>query len=225
MQFSKRTSYLNDEDIIDELINNEKTIKSRKKISDIICSNLNYFSLVPSLIYNATWIFVIKSALEKMGSEEPSLEKAIEGCSEIYNWAHYTLTWTIISFLKALFLLFCVKMCIGEGDDCNIICLAIKIITSVVPSLIFVFKLPLYVNNYNLFNKNSIDLEVAGGNMSQMDGLKFSCDQLANNLNIFYRWEYAYVIFILFIFCGIPAGAICMCLKEAWKSRGYTKCD
>jgi hypothetical protein len=215
MKLSKRSSYVIDEETIDDLINSEYNQKPSKRITDLICSLLNYFSLIPTLIYNIAWFFAFKRVLENMGGDllPIDLDKDIQGCTEMYDWANFCITWITISFFKAVFLLTIVRSCCGAENDCNICCLLIKCVSSLIPSIIFVIRIPDIVNNYKAFNVN----------MNMNLKMKDMCDELSNSIYLYYNWEYAYILFIMFIFCFIPTGVILMCLKELWKSRAYSK--
>ncbi len=216
MRMTKRSSYQNDEEVINELLKDENTPRRKTKIADLILSLINYISLIPTLVYSAIWYYYLKTSLEYFVNEDALLEGQIQGCVELYHWVNYCLTWSMISFLKATFLLACVKLCFGGENDCNMCCLIIKSISTVIPSIIFVLKLPDTVNNYKIYNTNVMDFK-------ENDMLKVGCDNMANTLSLYYKWEYSYVLSVLFLFCFVPAGAICMCLKEVWKSRGYNK--
>lgn len=217
MSLIKRNSAHNDEEIINEYLKAESAnYNSKKKFTDLLCSLVNYFSLVPTLAYNTIWFFVFKRVLEKFGEALPhNIDTEIQGCSDIYNWLNYALSWNIICFSKALILLSCVKFCCGGENDCNMCCLLIKSLTSLIPSMMFVIKIPEIVSNYKTYTIN------LSSSINQT--IQINCDNLANELNLFYRWEYAYILFLVSLFCLIPFGAVLMCLKEFWKSRGYNK--
>ena len=215
MRLTKRSSYESDEALINELLKKE-TNRKKTKFTDVLCSLLNYFSLIPTLIYSAIWFVYLKSTLDLFIHDE-ALIGNIQGCMELYHWVNYALSWTIISFLKAVFLLTCIKFCCGGENDCNICCLVLKCTSTVIPSIIFVLHIPDYVNKYKNYNSNIL-------NLTKVDeSLKHGCDNMANVLSLYYKWEFSYMIFVLFTFCVIPAGALCMCFKEIWKSRGYNK--
>jgi hypothetical protein len=216
MRMTKRSSYQEDEEVINKLLENEMNQRRKTKFTDFLCSLINYVSLIPTLIYSAVWYFYLKSVLENFINEDALLQGQVQGCLELYQWVNYCLTWTMISFFKAVFLLTCVKLCCGGENDCNLCCLLIKSISSLIPSIIFVLKLPDTINNYNVYNTNVIELK--DNNL-----LKIGCDNMASTLSLYYKWEYSYVLFVLLLFCLIPAGAMAMCFKEIWKSRGYNK--
>lgn len=184
---------INDEDInFDELLKENKN----KKTTDVICGLLNYFSLIPTLIYNIIWFFYFRSILENLNEQEVYTQ-----CPDMFNWNHYALNWVIISFFKALFFLCFARLCCGDENDCNMICLLIKSLTSLVPAIIFTIKMPDHINAYR-----STD----------------ACIQLENTAKLFYKCEYIYVLFILILICFVPfLGAFGMGLKEYLKSRSY----
>lgn len=190
-----------DEDIIDEFLENE----SHKKKIDFRCDLINYFSLFPTLIYNVYFFLHLKNILENIQESE------IDTCSDLFHWTNYTLTWCIFSFLKALFFLFVVKLCIGNENDCNIFCLLLKILTSLVPSIVFILNIPDYTNKF----QNS--------KIENLSNAEQHCLNMTVALNYFYKWEYAYILFILFIVLSIPCSTFIMGLKEYIKSRGYSK--
>ncbi len=204
MSFSKSPS----NDAILRDLNREKPCK---RITDILCYLSNYISLVPTLIYNVIWFFTFRDVILSVGGEIlfSEIETNIKGCADLYNWANYSMTWTTISFYKALFLLAIVKICCGSENDCNIFCLLIKSITSLIPTIIFVLNVPDIVKLYRSYNMNNIS------------ELKDKCDILADTIQRYYRYEYLYMLSILLAFSLIPIGAMLMCLKEVWKTRGY----
>lgn len=191
----KNTKETDTEDI-DEYLKN--TYQSKRKIvSDKLFGMLNYISLIPTLVYNIGWLYLFKNHLLIFGEEDSS------ACPEIFNWVNYIVTWLIINALKALFLLFCVQACVGDEFECKVICVIVKMLTSLIPAIIFVIKLPDYL--YGDFKNKH-------------------CHQLVNDLHTFYKWEYAYVLFILCLFCLVPFGAIGMGIKEYLKSRTDKEC-
>jgi hypothetical protein len=198
MKKSQSFHYGNEDDLLNEIIKNERKVK----VTDIICSLINYFSLIPSIIYNTAWFFYLKSILEEMNENDISV------CNAIFNWTNYATSLCIFPTIKALILLFCIKICVGEENDCNIFCFIVKMLTSFVPSILFVILIPNNINNYRI---HLGDIEVK------------ECDKMSRTLNTFYKLEYAYMITILVLFCLIPFGAIATGFKEYWKSRGYNK--
>jgi hypothetical protein len=190
---------IDQEEYLDNLL---KETPKKRKATDIICSLINYFSLIPTLIYNVIWYFYLKNILESV------YEIDLTSCSEIYNWNNYALAWTIVSSIKAFVFLFCSKACFGNENDCNICCLIMKTFTSLLASIIFVIKIPdNFIKAYQIQSDNSDEMK--------------KCEELNNSIRLFYKCEYAYILFILFLFCCIPLGGIAAGLKEYYKSRGY----
>jgi hypothetical protein len=198
---------------------NIEKIKSHDgKVTDYLCSIITYFSLIPTIIYNLVWFFTFRNILENFEKLKFSHNQSeIRGCTAIYNWGNNLILWTIISFFKAIFLLLGSKLCCGDENDCNMLCIIIKSLTSFIPGIIFIYILPDVVHNYSFYTHNHISVS---GEFSKMQSI---CDELATAIYKYYTWEYSYVILILLIFCFIPFAAGCMCVKEIWKSRGYSK--
>lgn len=181
---------------IEEFEYNPKTPKDKKhKISDICFNLITYISLIPTVTYNILWIYFIGSALIHIQEEN------IQTCKEIVIWTKYAFIWSIIATIKACFFLCFVQYCCGNENDCSFFCLLVKSITSFIPSLIFLFKMPYTLNPSKLSTSE--------------------CEHISL-LNYYYiNFEYSYVIFFLSIICLIPLGAILVGLKEAWRSRKY----
>lgn len=183
------------------------------KLTDYICSILNYLSLIPTVIYNLIWFFYFRDILENLDNLNLQNEGIdLTGCDAIYKMANNIIFWTIVSFLKGVILLLCSKVLCGNENDCNILCLIIKILTSFIPAVIFTYILPGLLSNYSFIETNHSDMFIKG---------KFLCENLAQTIHKFYTWELRYVIAILFCVCFIFFAAGCMCLKEIWRSRGY----
>jgi hypothetical protein len=187
------------------------------KITDYLCSMLNYFSLIPTLTYNLVWYFHFRNVLEEFYKLNifHSDQIVIKGCKSIYDWGNIIVLCTIISFIKGLLFLLCSKLICGDENDCNVLCLIIKSLTSFIPGIVFIYILPDIFYNYSFVeNKNELS-------SNDYIIIKSLCDKTAKAIYKYYKWEYFYVIFIVFIFCFIPFVAGLMCLKEIWKSRGY----
>lgn len=218
MRDRKSSTYLDQNELNLLLDNENKKNNKRKKITDAICYLIHYISLIPTVVYNTVWFFYLKSLLEKADIFLDSIDKIQnKSCHDIINWTNYAFAWTIIANIKAILLLVCAKFCCGQENDCNMFCLLIKSLTSLIPSFIFVIKIPDYVKSYN-YSSETIPI-----NNEANHNLTILCDNIANTISSFYHWEYGYVLFALSIFCLIPLGAACMGLKEYWKSRGYNK--
>jgi|LauGreDrversion4_2_1035121.scaffolds.fasta_scaffold350964_1 hypothetical protein len=219
MQHKARSSYLNDEDAISQTLQQESALRNKTKFTDWLFSSLIYIILIPTLIYNAVWYFNLKSSLLLLTNEDWINENRIQGCGDVFNWVNYSLTWVIICFFKALFLLLCYSVCCSGENDCTMVCVMFKSLTSLLPSLIYIVKIPEYVKNYQVYSINAINLTGVD------ETLRASCDLMASTLFSYYRWEYSYMIFLLGVFCFILAVAACMCLKELWKGLNYHKED
>jgi len=180
-----------DEQILENLKNSSY---SKTKITDRICFLINYTSLIITLIYNSYWIYNFQQLLPNINEEQT------KNCPEVMNWNNYYSTWVIISLLKATFLLLFAPMGTGTEFDCNFFLLAIKMLSSVIPCIFFIFFIPYHgINSYNKIT----DVE---------------CYKLYENLTLFYQWEKTYFIFILIVINLPVVGGLGMALKE------YIKC-
>jgi hypothetical protein len=179
----------------DEILENlNKSSKTRTYFTDRICFLINYCSLIVTLLYNAYWIYIFRQFLPNINEEQTN------NCPNDFNWNHYYSTWVIISSIKAIFLLFFARMGVGSEFDCNFFLLAIKMLSSVIPSICFIIFIPYHgINTYDLINSEL-------------------CYKLYENLTMFYQWEKTYLIFILIIINMPIIGALAMALKE------YLKC-
>ena len=118
------------------------------KLTDYICSILNYLSLIPTIIYNIIWFFNFRNILENFDNLNLHNEGIdMTGCGAIYKMGNNIIFWTIISFLKGIILLLCSKLFCGDENDCNILCIIIKSLTSFIPGVIFIFILPDLLSN------------------------------------------------------------------------------
>jgi hypothetical protein len=172
----------------------EDLIKSTKT-TDLICELINYISLLPTLVYNTAWFFYLKSLLENTKDDQ------LTHCEQIYNWVNYAHIWVIISNVKAIFFLCCVRCCCGNENDTNMLCLVVKSLTSLFVSFIFIINIPTHLHNH--FDTETI------------------CFKMEIALSWFYKLEYAYVLFVLLLICLIPFGGCLVGLKEYIKSRSY----
>lgn len=167
---------------------------SKKKFTDIICGLINYASLIITLAYNIFWVITFHQILPKLEEEH------ISNCQDTYNWNNYYYIWTVISLTKALVFLLCAKFGSGSEFDCNFFCLLIKTLTSLIPCIFFVIKIPYY-------GPNTFDKEIDK-----------NCFTLYDNLARFYRYETYYLIFVVAISLSPIIGASAMALKEYIKS-------
>jgi hypothetical protein len=179
----------------DELDINELLKTEKRKTTDILCELLNYFSLVPTLAYNAYWYIYFKNILEK------ATDADLTHCHSINKWINYADVWVILSCIKAMFFLGCVRLCCGNENDTNMLCLLIKSLSSLFASFIFVIYIPGQL--HHTYEEETV------------------CFNMEKALDMFYRCEYTYVLFVLLLFCLIPVGGCLVGLKEYIKSRSY----
>lgn len=183
-----------DDDYIYENISLLSTKK--KRITDFFCSLINTFSLIITSLYNIFWIYTFHQILPKIEEEQA------KNCLDIFNWNQYYYIWVIISLTKAVFFLLCAQLSTGTEFDCNFFCLIMKILSSLIPCIMFVIKLPYY-------GPNSYTREADTG-----------CFELYENLSFFYRYETYYLIFIVCLAISPILGAVAMAIKEYIKCLG-----
>jgi len=182
----------NDDDNFNE--NLQQNTSKKIKFTDIICFAINYVSLLITAIYNIFWIFIFHQILPNLADD------SYKNCSEIFNWNNYYYTWVVISLSKAFIFLLGAKISTGSEFDCNFFCLILKVLSSLIPCIWFIIKIPYY-------GSNTFDKENDQG-----------CYALYENLTRFYRYENYYLIFIVCL-CFTPIfGGIAMAVKE------YIKC-
>ena len=172
----------------------------KAKFTDKILHFMVYLSLVPSIFYNAIWIYQIIMRLESFTHDE-NLQ-----CPDLYNWANHALVWCAVCGIKAFIFLFCLKCNNDESNDsndCNMICILIKALSSYIPAIVFNFKL---------------------GQLLEGEYKSSSCLTMEATISLFKYCEYSYIIFFSTLLCGVPLMGILMCLKELWKSRKYKDC-
>jgi hypothetical protein len=178
----------------DELIY-QSLNSSKTNKTDLLFQIINYISLIPTLVYNTIWYMYLSNLLKEINDNH------VNECYDIHRWSNYILTWLIVSVLKGLFFLSFVRICFGSENDCNIFCLILKGLSGLVGSIVFVINIPDYITN--TYNPDT------------------ACYNLEKSLNLFYKCEYSYILFVLALFCLIPFGACLMGLKEYIKSRRY----
>ena len=184
----------NNESYEEILENLNRSTNSRTKFTDKICLLINYISLIITLIYNSYWIYIFQALLPNISEEQ------IKNCQIIMNWNYYYSTWVIVSLIKAVFLLLFAPMGLGSEYDCNFFLLAIKILSSVIPCICFIFLIPYHgINSYDKITERE-------------------CYNLYEHMSSFYKWEKIYFIFILFVINLPVIGGLGMALKE------YIKC-
>lgn len=184
----------NDESYEEILENLNKSSNSRIKFTDKICLLINYISLILTLIYNSYWIYIFQKLLPNITEEQ------IKNCQSIMNWNCYYSTWVIFSIIKAVFLLLFAPIGLGSEYDCNFFLLAIKMLSSVIPCIAFIFLIPYHgINTYDKTTEGE-------------------CFNLYEHLSEFYKWEKIYFIFILIVINLPVIGGLGMAFKE------YIKC-
>jgi hypothetical protein len=82
---------------------------------------------------------------------------------------------------------------------------------SLIPSVIFIFKLPKIIENYTL--------ETLG--LTLNEDLLWKCEELNRAIETFNYYEKFYCYSIVFIIGGIILTFGIVFAKEFWKSRGY----
>jgi hypothetical protein len=191
---------------------NELNLESKpnqSKFTDKICGIINFISLIPTVVYNICWLFVLKNIFE---NEEGFLEsiKFSDECSKLYWSLNTAFFWVVISLLKSIFFLLCARMICGGEIDCSMLCLLFKAITSYFPSIYFT-----YAFEYTL--------EISKDAASLFNNQK--CEVLLDYSQWFYTTERAYFLFFSILIGLIPIGSVLLGLKELWKSKGYIKSE
>ena len=182
--------------------------------TDKICGILNYLNLLPTLIYNLTWLFLLKSCFEEINDEIfiNEVSENSKDCAKLYNSLNTVFIWAIINIFKALFFLICSNiLCDSKVNDCNILCLIFKVLSSYIPSL-FIFSSFEYSIDLNQKNLSE--------SISQEKN-KALCGNLLYYTQKFYFYEKYYVVLVSSLLIMIPVGSILMALKELWKSKNY----
>jgi len=170
--------------------------KTKAFITEKILSFGVYIHVIISFVYNAIFIFFINNNLNLIALNE----QVEQECEILVSWAQTILVWTTICIIKTFLFICCLRCNDTESDsnDCSIICLFIKSITSYIPAIIFNYKLGSLVDKvYN--NEYCVSIDYL--------------------IKMFKSFEYYYVVSFSTFLCGIPSLAILMSLKELWKSR------
>lgn len=198
-----------DKDVRVAIIQKRKTIAV---ISDFFCSMIEYIVIIPTLVYNIFWIAHIRSILTSspIALIDLSISKPDNTCIDLIRWKEHLLTWTKVSLSKAVLFLCTSKVCCGNENDLNIFCVFIKSVTSLIPSLVFMFKLPDIIEAYS-------DVRKVIYHQETLDG----CDSLEHALIVYQKFERMYCLFIGGIFALIVFGTFLAAVKEMWRSRGY----
>lgn len=189
----------------------EEILNPKVNTTDRICGIINFISLVPTVIYNIAWLFLLKNSFN--GTDNQAFLEQIKlstECSSLFNDLNTAFVWVIISLSKSVFFLLCAKMFCGNENDCNILCLILKAVTSYFPSMYFYFKLDYAV-------------KIPDGYLSQIGNGK--CENLLYYTKYYYATERGYFIFFSILLLSIPFGSILMAFKELWKSQGYVVKD
>lgn len=179
----------------------EEFLKPKTSKTDKLCSIINYVSLVPTLIYNTYWIYVLISDT-RLGHIIDNINQSDEICVNLSSSMSIILTWVIISTIKAFTFLLLSKLVCGSENDCNVLCVVIKGITSFIPSVYFYYKFS-YLSDITQIISDS------------------PCELLYSYVNLFFSFEKAYIYFFLFLLFLVPFGAILTIFKELWKGRKY----
>lgn len=176
--------------------------------TDKICSIINWLTLLPTIIYNIVWLYLLKNAFEDVNITEFEVNstKSAE-CLNVFNSLNTIFVWVIVSLTKSIiFILFSKFLCSVESD-CNILCLFIKGIASYLPSLYFIYSI-----DYTM------DIDNASVSSNDNSGC---CSNLLYFAQLFYIMERYFVILFTSLLALIPIGSILMLIKELWRSRGY----
>ena len=165
-------------------------------ITEKILNLVLYINLIVSLFYNSILIFFLRNTLNS------STKIDEDECEILFSWAQTILIWATICLINSL-LFFCCLRCGGEEDttdsnDCNIICLFLKSITSYIPAIVFNYKL---------------------GSLIEKAYFNESCISMNTILQNFKSFEYYYVVWITSLLLMVPTAMILAGLKEIWKSR------
>lgn len=207
----KSFAELDDSSIDDQfaMIQKRKTIAI---ISDFLCNMIEYIAFIPTLVYNIFWITYINSLLSTtpLSSVDLSGNNVGNSCIDLIRWKNHLLTWTKVSLSKAFLFLCTSKICCGNENDLNIFCVFLKSVTSLVPSLVFTFKLPDVIKEYTEIKKIIYHQETLN-----------RCDSLENALSVYQKFEKMYCFLIGGLFAFVVFGTIMAALKEVWRSRGY----
>lgn len=178
-------------------------LNPKQTFTDKLCGLINYITLIPTLIYNIVWIYMLTSELNNSFNEE-SINNNNSGnniCSSMQTSLISIYSWCTISIVKSVSLLCCANFICGGENECNVICLVVKFFFSFIPSVYFVYLLD-YTSNIN-------NLQVE------------SCHNIWNYVHTYYIMERIYVYFFVVLLVMLPVGTILLACKELWKSRKY----
>ena len=159
-------------------------ISPKQTISDRICGLINYITLVPTLIYNLVWIYLLTSELNSSFKDESKTNHEDNICNSLQNNLVSIYTWCFISIFKSFFFLCCSNFICGGENECNVFCLVIKTMFSFFPSAYFMYHLD-YTNNIT-------NLQVT------------NCHNMWNYVNTYFIMERVYVYFFVTLLVLIP---------------------
>ena len=193
-----------------EEANLSQTMNKEPKIGNYVCKIINYISLYPTIIYNIVWLYFLKNGFESIVNEEEFREEISKNsdCLNLYESNNSILIWVIFYFTKAILFIISSYLICGQENDCNIICLFLKIITSYFPSVYCTYQ---FSYAYELKSDFSM--------MSPQH--KKLCNGFLFHAMTFYTFETYYCAVITFIFLFLIFGPFLMALKELWKANGY----
>lgn len=204
--YRRSSTYEEDERNLSKKINTNTT---RRKISDLLCGMMDYSYLISSVSYNLFWLYYFNSLSENVNVVHHSSHS---NCIDATNWIQYIRTWSAFCLVKSFLMITLTKICCSNENDITMLCLLIKIMTSFIPSLILILAIPDEITHYISNGRNIVIVE---------NKEREQCNDLITALNLYEKVESWYILMILSMFCFIPLGAICMALKEMWKSRKY----
>ena len=169
-----------------------------------------------TLSYNLYWYFYIKYITKEQSISDINVppftsHSILSSCEALFNWKGYIILWCRINLTKTILFFFTVKFCCGNQTDLNIPCIIIRSLLSLIPSVIFIFKLPKIIENYTL--------ETLG--LTLNEDLLWKCEELNRAIETFNYYEKFYCYSIVFIIGGIVLTFGIVFAKEFWKSRGY----
>lgn len=209
-------SYSEDEEEISEQRQMRPRPQQKKKplskVTDFFCGIIDYFLGAMTITYNIIWIYLFKHISSSDNYSEFSLNNEKKyNCETYKKFKEYILFACIFNLTKG-FLYFSVsKCCCGISKDLKVFCIIIKGCTGFLVSLIFIFKTPAILKEFNLEQNKDVFF----------DSIKNECSDLENYINLFYVWEFVYGVFCIFAFISIFSGVSAVMMKECWKGRGY----
>ena len=177
--------------------------KTIAKITDFACRMIEYIAFIPTLVYNLFFLIYFHNIINF--NQNVNL-----GCQSLVKWKGYIITICKVNLTKAFLFLCTSKLCCGNENDLNVLCVGLKALTSFIPSLVFIFKLRHVLDSF----------EGAKHQIYHLETLQ-ACTSLWEGEIIFLKYEEIYCWFIIGIIGLIVIGSLLAALKEVWKSRGY----